>query len=77
MRGGNNVLVKPERPPPQDQPSLTTPSTEPVTSESTTLHTQNLEQPTTLKNTGFSITTEQLKQIIPTLPESKCNEYLP
>lgn len=65
-------------PPPLDQPPASVPpSIEPTASELATLPTQDLKQSSILESTGFSITTEQLKKIIPTLPDSKCKEYLP
>ena len=76
-----NVPTSPHRvvlpTPPPDRPSTPIPpSPEPTMAESATPTTQNPEQPIILENTGFLITVEQLKQIVPTLQDSKCREYL-
>lgn len=64
--------------PPPDRPSAPIPpSVEPIMTESVMPPPQNSERPIILENPGFSITAEQLRQIVPTLSDSKCREYLP
>lgn len=63
---------------PHNQPSTSIPSsTEPTVSESATSLIKDLKQLDILKEIKFSVTAEQLKQIIPTLLDNKCKEYLP
>ena len=63
-------------PPPNQPPTTDSSSTEPTAPESVMLPTQDSKQSIIIENVEFSITAEQLKQIVPTLSDSKCKEHL-